>query len=460
MSLIEKEASRARMLFVGGMTPGRERMIGGLRAAGVEALHLESAASARPRLEWCDFVLQAVAGRAGAGALRGIGAAGRPAAAVLRPEDKGLAPLSIEAGARAVFVDEVQPEEVLQFARVLGEEGLRRRELGWLRAEAREGSGGWRLEGESAAAGRLRRAIRAAGAKYRAILLEGEKGLNFRLVARALHARHPGARHPFLRWGPGMRRASLLDRGIRRVAERRGEEGDVMRRGGTLFVESVQLIDAARQKALAEALEGGGVSEGFRLILARERDPERLIQDKVIKRLHRGEAACAVEIPPLRERRKDIALVAQGVLDEFAERVGRPRRRIAPAALAWFSRQKWWGNEAELEMAVCRAFLTSEGRSISLGDLRPAPRKRASGDMEDFFRERLSSVVAALGEGGGGGFYEHAIRSVEKPLLELALREAGGSQTRAARLLGMNRNTLRRKLREFGLLKPPAARRR
>lgn len=460
MKLIEKEAPRARMLFVGGMTPGRERMIGGLRAAGVETLHLESAAAARPRLAWCDFVLHAVAGRAEAGALRGIGEAGRPAAAVLRPEDKGFAPLSIKAGARAVFVDEVQPEEVLQFTRALGEESLRQRELGWLRAEAREGGGGWRLEGESAAAGRLRRAIQASDAKYRTILLEGEKGLNFRLVARALHARHPGARHPLLRWGPRMRRASLLDRAIRRVSERRGEEGDVMRRGGTLFIENAQLIDAERQRALAKALEGGGLSGGFRLILARARDPEKLIQDKVLGRLHRGEAARVVEIPPLRERKKDIALVAQGVLDEFAERVGRPSRRIAPAALAWFSRQKWWGNEAELEMAVCRAFLAGAGGSISMEDLTPSPRKRASGDMEDFFRERLASVVAALGEGGEGGFYGHAIRSVEKPLLELALREAGGSQVRAARLLGMNRNTLRRKLQEFGLLKPPAARRR
>lgn len=460
MNLIDREAARARMLFVGELTPARERMLDGLRGAGMSARRLENPSKAPSRLAWCDFALCAVAGRGEAGALRKIGEAGKPAAAVLRPEDKGFAPLSIEAGARAVFVDEVHPEEVLQFTRALSEEGHRQRELGWLRAEAREESGDWRLKGASAAAGRLRRAIQAAGPKCRAVLLDGEKGLNFELVARALHARHPGTRHPFLHWGPKMRRGSLMDAAIRRVGERRGREGDVLRRGGTLFVENAQLIAADRQKALAKALRGRDVSEGFRLILGRARDPEKLIQDGILKHLHEGEAARLIEIPPLRERRKDIALVAQGVLDEFARRVGRPRRQITPAAMAWFSGQKWWGNEAELEMAVCRAFLVGEGSAISVEDLAPAPRRRARGGIEDFFRERLSSAVAALGEGGDSDFYEHAIRSVEKPLLELALREAGGNQVQTARLLGMNRSTLRKKLQEFALLKPPSARRR
>ena len=126
----------------------------------------------------------------------------------------------------------------------------------------------------------------------------------------------------------------------------------------------------------------------------------------------------------------------------------------------WFSAQEWWGNEAELEMAICRAFLISEGNSITLDDLGAAPRREARSDMESFFRDRLSSVIAALGDGGSSDFYNHTIRSVEKPLVELVLREAGGNRTQAAQILGLSRNTLNRKLQEFGLTKTSPSRRR
>ena len=460
MNLIDKNATRAKALFVGRLTPEREGLLGGLRNIGMETLYFDTPHKARARMNWCDFILYGASDPAEAAPMRRIAETGKPFAAVLRPEDKGITPSSIQAGARTVFVDEVHPEEVFQFSRSLSEEGYLRREIRWLRTETREEQGGWRFEGTSAAAERLRRSIQRAGPKYGAVVLEGEKGLNFRIVARALHALHPGVRHPFLHWGPEMRRASTLERAIKRMEEKRGEEGDIVEKGGTLFVEDAQLIGRDHQKALAGILRQKSLSQEFRVIFGSTHDPERLIQDKILKRLYREEATCFIKIPPLRERRKDISLVAQGILDEFSSRVGQPRRRITPAAMEWFCGQKWWGNESELEMAVCRAFLVSEGNSISLDDLSPSPRRKSHGDIEGFFRERLSSVVTALGDGGSSDFYEHTIRSVEKPLLELVLRESGGNQVQAARLLGMNRNTLRRKLLEFGLTKPSPSRRR
>lgn len=460
MRAINKEATRAKALFVGHLTPGREGLLGGLRNIGMETLYFETPNKARSRMNWCDFILYGTAEAVEAAPMQRIAETGKPFAAVLRPEDKGLTPLSIGSGARAVFVDEVHPEEVFQFSRALNEEGHLRRELRWLRTEAREESGGWRFVGTSAAAERLRRAIQLAGQKYRSILLEGEKGLNFRLVARALHTQYPGARHPFLHWGPKMRRASTLEKAIKRMEENRGEEGDIVEKGGTLFIEDAQLISRELQKALAKVLRKKSLSREFRVIFGCTQDPEKLIQDTILKRLYRKETTRIVKIPPLRDRKKDISLVAQGILDEFSSRVGQPRRRITPAAMEWFSTQKWWGNESELEMAVCRAFLVSEGGSISLDDLSTSPRRRESSDIESFFREKLSSVVTTLGDGESSDLHDHTIRSVEKPLLELVLREAGGNQVQASRLLGMNRNTLRRKLLEFGLTKSSPSRRR
>lgn len=460
VNAINKEATHAKALFVGHLTPGREGMLGGLRNIGMEALYFETPHKARSSVNWCDFILYGAVDPAETAPMRRIAETGKPFAAVLRPEDKGLTPLSIQSGARSVFVDEVHPEEVFQFSRSLSEEGYLRRELRWLRTEAREEHSGWRFVGTSAAAERLRRSIQLAGQKYRSILLEGEKGLNFQLVARALHSQYPGARHPFLHWGPKMRRASTLEKAIKRMAEKRGEEGDILEKGGTLFIEDAQLISLDHQKALSKVLREKSLSQEFRVIFGCTHDPERLIQDKILNRLYRKETACFIKIPPLRDRKKDISLVAQGVLDEFSSRVGQPRRRITPAAMEWFCGQKWWGNESELEMAVCRAFLVSEGNSISLDDLSPSPQRKRSSDIEGFFRERLSSVVTALGDGGSSDFYDHTIRSVEKPLLELVLREAGGNQVQASRLLGINRNTLRRKLQEFGLTKSSPTRRR
>ena len=460
MNAIDKEAIRAKALFVGHLTPEREGLLGGLRNLGMKTQYFETPHKARARMSWCDFILYGAADPAEAAPMRRLAETGKVFAAVLRPEDKGFTPLSIRSGARAVFVDEVHPEEVFQFSRTLSEEGNLRRELRWLRTEAREESGGWRFVGTSAAADRLRRSIQRAGQKYRSILLEGEKGLNFQLVARALHSQHPGARHPFLHWGPKMKRASILDKAIKRMEEKRGEEGDIVEKGGTLFIEDAQFISRDFQKALARVLRKKSLSQEFRVIFGCTHDPERLIQDKILKRLYSEETTCFIKIPPLRERKKDISLVAQGILDEFSGRVGQPRRRITPAAMDWFSGQEWWGNESELEMAVCRAFLVSEGNSISLDDLSPSPQRKSGGDIEKFFRDRLSSVVTALGDGESSDFYDHTIRSVEKPLLELVLREAGGNQVQASRLLGMNRNTLRRKLLEFGLTKSSPSRRR
>ena len=460
MNLIDKDATRAKALFVGHLTPEREGLLGGLRNLGMKTQYFETPHKARARMSWCDFILYGATDPAEAAPMRRLAETGKVFAAVLRPEDKGFTPLSIRSGARTVFVDEVHPEEVFQFSRTLSDEGNLRRELRWLRTEAREESGGWRFVGTSAAAERLRRSIQLAGQKYRSILLEGEKGLNFRLVARALHSQYPGARHPFLHWGPKMRRASTLEKAINRMEENRGEEGDIVEKGGTLFIEDAQLISRDLQKALARVLRKKSLSQEFRVIFGCTHDPERLIQDKILKRLYRKETTRLIKIPPLRERKKDISLVAQGILDEFSGRVGQSRRRIMPAAMDWFSGQEWWGNESELEMAVCRAFLVSEGNSISLDDLSPSPQRKSGGDIEKFFRDRLSSVVTALGDGESSDFYDHTIRSVEKPLLELVLREAGGNQVQASRLLGMNRNTLRRKLLEFGLTKSSPSRRR
>ncbi len=433
-------------------------MLDGLESLGMRTHAVSTPERAWDQLAWCDLVLLAAAARGEMGLVQRFDERGKAVGLVLRAEDKGLAPHGLKAGARSVFVDEVQPEEVFRFVRVLNEEGLLRREVRWLRSEVRQLSVGGILIGESAPAGRLRRAIKGASPRYRIVLLRGEKGTNFGLVARAVHAQHPGQRHPILHWEPARHRPAALERALARLEEGKGEEGDLLRLGGSLLVEDAQALPPELQRRLAAAVGGKGVSRDFRLVLCQTHDPERLIQDPLLAELSEEGKSLIVRIPPLRDRRKDIPQLAGAILQEFAGRLGQENRTLTPGALESLASRPWWGNEAELEVALCRACLLAERSAISLDDLRLSPAERRPGEMEEFFRERLSSVVAALREGTQSDFYAHTIRSVEKPLFELVLRESGGNQLKAARLLGMNRNTLHRKLQELGLSRRAPAR--
>ena len=448
-----------RVLFVGAMSPGRKSMLDGLQALDIEAAFVSRSEDAAPLFDWCDIILFATSERSEMGKVRRLGEGGKPVAVILRPEDKGLAPLGLEAGAQSVFVDDVHPEEISRFIYAMSEQGMLRREVRWFRTEMRELGGAGTLIGQSAAAERVRRALKKVSRRYRTVLIRGEKGSNFIRHARAAHAHHPGLRQPFLHWEAARRRPAGLERALGRLEGGRGEEGDLLRRGGSLFVEDAQNLSKDAQKRLAGAMGAGEASPDFHMVLSHAHDPERLFQDEILPELHEKSDTLLVRIPPLRERRKDVPELAGAVLDEIAGRLGLERRALTPGAMEWLTAQPWWGNEAELEVTLWRAYLLAEGGSISLDELSGGSREGRGSDLEGFFKERLAAVLSSVNEGGAGDLYTHTIRSVEKPLLELVLRESGGNQLRAARILGMNRNTLRRKLQDLGILKRRGRRR-
>ena len=450
--------SQGRLLFVGPLVDGRAELLDDLEALGVHADRAADFKKAEKRLPDCNFILFAAAEKADIAILRKLREAGKALGLILRPEDKALAPLGLKAGARAVFVDKVQPDEIIRFAQGLNEEGLLRREVRWLRQEVRQEVREDGPIGTSAATERLLRSIRQAGKKYQTVLLRGEKGANFLQVARALHLQYPGLRHPILYWEGARRQLGVLAKALRRLEQGKGDEGELLSLGGSLFIEDAQLLSPEVQKRLAAVMRKKGISRHFRLIIGQTQDPERLFQDELMPHLGKENRALLVRIPPLRERRKDIPELSSAILEELSRRVGRSLRALTPAAVEQLSSRKWWGNEVELEHTLWRAYLLTDGGTISIDDLQPSPVTRKVSDIEDFFRDRLASVVACLRDGQESDFYSHTIRSVEKPLFELVLRESGGNQMKAARLLGMNRNTLRRRVSELGLVRRVPAR--
>jgi DNA-binding NtrC family response regulator len=182
-----------------------------------------------------------------------------------------------------------------------------------------------------------------------------------------------------------------------------------------------------------------------RVVAATHRDLERDVREGRFREdLYYRLKVVELELPPLRERREDLPGLAERFLQQLAERHGRPRKRLAPAALAELSRHTWPGNVRELRNAVERAAVLAAGDEIEVEDL------------------ALPRSEAATGEGGAasdpGGddvpFGEAKRREVERferAYLLRALRENEGNISRTAEAIGMVRQSLQQKIRELGL---------
>ena len=151
-----------------------------------------------------------------------------------------------------------------------------------------------------------------------------------------------------------------------------------------------------------------------------------------------------LDLPPLRERPGDVPLLAAAALERYAREHGRPAARFSPAALAALTRAPWPGNVRELENAVERAVLLAPGSEIRAEDL---GREVLDAGQPPGSQARLPEApLGPLKEG---------LEGPERALITRALAATGGSRTRAAALLGINRTTLFNKMRKYDLLGTP-----
>ncbi len=168
-----------------------------------------------------------------------------------------------------------------------------------------------------------------------------------------------------------------------------------------------------------------------------------------------------IHMPPLRERREDIAALARHFL-ALAEREGLPRRSIDDDAVAALAEREWPGNVRELRNVVFRLALIARNETIDRGIVNenlPGVRTDRNSGPDGGFTSALDAWLAGRSV-PSGMLYHSALAEFEKPLLEHALHETEGNQVRAAQLLGINRNTLRKKIGELGIEPERYARRR
>ena len=301
------------------------------------------------------------------------------------------------------------------------------------------------LIAESPAMQPVLRLMERVGPSDANVLVLGEHGAGKEVVARWLHAASRRADHPLIAVNVGGIPDGLFESELfghvkgaftDAKADRAGrfELAD----GGTLFLDEIANLPLAQQGKLLRVLETGEVERvgssrarrvDARLISATNADPHAEVsagrfREDLLFRLN----TVAIRIPPLRDRREDVPLLASHFLRRYAQRYRKPAQSFAPDAMEALLRHPWPGNVRELDHAVERAMLMAEGDLIRARDL-------ALGAPSD--------GVAAL--------EQMSLEEVERVLVRKALARAGGNVSEAAKALGLSRSALYRRLRHHGL---------
>jgi two-component system response regulator AtoC len=287
--------------------------------------------------------------------------------------------------------------------------------------------------------------IKAIAKSNATVLITGESGTGKELVARAIHSQSYRKDKPFVAVSCAALPESLLESELfghekgaftGAHAQRKGKFEAANR--GTLFLDEIGEMSANIQVHLLRVLEekeftrvGGNelIKVDVRVISATNKDMKKAIASGQFREdLYYRLNVVSIDLPPLRERKEDIPLLAQFFLKKFAVENNKQISDFSPEATDFLLKYEWPGNVRELENAIERAVILARGPNIEVNDL---PRETAS-------LARMASPAENL-------------REVEKEHILNVLKEAGDNYSRAARILGISRVTLYNKMKAYGL---------
>jgi two-component system response regulator HydG len=283
------------------------------------------------------------------------------------------------------------------------------------------------------------------------VLIQGESGTGKEVVARYIHTLSGRRESPFLSINCGALTESLLEselfghvKGSFTGAVKDKEGLLVAARGGTFFLDEVGEMSPATQVKLLRALQEREVipvgstepvAVDVRLIAATNRELEEEIRrGKFRSDLYYRLNVIALHLPPLRERREDIALLARHFIEGFAGKDGGAPKRLVEETLEALQRYDWPGNVRELENALERAVVLTSGEELLPGAL-PAPVREPA-------PQRVVSEAPAANP---------SMEVIERAYILWVLQAEGGNKTKAAEVLGIDPSTLYRKLHRYGI---------
>jgi DNA-binding NtrC family response regulator len=301
--------------------------------------------------------------------------------------------------------------------------------------------------GRSPAMVEVYRAVARVASSRSTVLIEGESGTGKELIAAALHRHSDRASGRFVAVDCGSLTDTLLEselfgyvRGAftGAVGEKKGlfEEAN----GGTIFLDEIGDIGPSMQAKLLRVLQeyevkrvGGHewVHVDVRVVAATNRNLEQLVQQGTFREdLFYRLKVVIITLPPLRDRREDIPLLAEYFVQRHATRSGKAVARVTPEAMRLLTEHPWPGNIRELEHCIERAVALANGQVLTPEDLAP---------------ELRGSIDATLFRGAP------TLEEVKRRYLAHVLQETGGNVSRAATILGVERRSLQRMLRRYGL---------
>jgi len=284
------------------------------------------------------------------------------------------------------------------------------------------------------------------------VLVLGESGTGKELIANAIHASSRRAGRPLVKVNSAALSATLLESEL--FGHERGAfTGAVARRigrferahGGTLFLDEIGDLDIDLQAKLLRVLQTGAfervggnetVHTDVRVISATNRNLVELVAEgKFREDLYYRLNVVTIELPPLRERREDIPLLAEHLVGRLARKYGWSQLALSPEAVDWLSARSWPGNVRELQNVLARAAALARGRLILVDDLKPPPQPAAGAASSPAGSLSLKEILA----------------ETERRVIAEALAQCDWNRTRAAQILGISRRQLFDKIRQYDL---------
>jgi len=305
------------------------------------------------------------------------------------------------------------------------------------------------------------------------VLIYGESGTGKELVARAVHFNSPRLGKPFLAINCAAIPRDLLEnelfgheRGAFTGATERKSGKFEQANGGTLFLDEIgdmplelqaKLLRVLQEKEITRTGGSNVIPVDVRIVAATNQDLREKVQNKEFREdLYFRLNVVPIPLPPLRRRQEDIPLLVEFFLGHIRQELGVPAQQVSDEALKLLMSYPWPGNVRELENYLQRAALLSTNPVLTpddFPDLLQAGLNDAENDhsLEALIANKLRASLTQMDVQELDNLYNMVLEQMERPLIKIILEKTRGNQVRTAEILGINRNTLRKKITQLGI---------